>query len=97
MPSPATREGQLLHVRVQPRASRNEVVGWQGTALRVRVTAAPTDGRANRAVAELLAAACRVAPSAVELVRGAATRDKLFRVGDLSLDALRARLAELST
>ena len=92
MPSPGTREGQFLHVRVQPRASRNEVVGWQGPALRVRVTAAPTDGRANRAVVDLLAAACGVAPSAVELVRGAASRDKLFRVGDLSLDELKARL-----
>lgn len=85
-------EGQLLHVRVQPRASRNQVLGWQGTALRVRVTAAPSEGRANRAVAELLAEACGVPLSSVELVRGAGTRDKLFRVRDLSLDAVRARV-----
>jgi len=94
MPTRATAasEAPLLHVRVQPRARRNEVVGWQGDALRVRVTAPPADGAANRAVADLLAGALGVAASRIALVRGAASRDKLFRVERLSLDDLRARL-----
>jgi hypothetical protein len=79
-------------VRVQPRASRTGLAGWQGETLRVRVTAAPTDGQANRAVAEVLAEACHVPLSAVELVRGAASRDKVFRVGNLSLSSVRERL-----
>jgi uncharacterized protein (TIGR00251 family) len=66
-------------VRVQPRARRNEILraggGW-----RIRVTAAPEGGEANRAVVVLLAEAFGVAPSRIELVRGAASRDKLFRV-----------------
>jgi uncharacterized protein (TIGR00251 family) len=82
----------LLPVRVQPRASRDEIAGWQGDALRVRVAAAPADGLANRAVAALLAAAARVPLSSVALVRGARGRDKLFRVGGLSLGDLRSRL-----
>ena len=90
-PRPAP-DAALLRVRVQPRASRDEVVGWQGPALRVRVTAPPEDGRANGAAAALLAEACGVPRSAVELVRGHASRDKLFRVGALSLPAIRARL-----
>ena len=90
-PRPAP-EAALLSVRVQPRASRDEVVGWQGAALRVRVSAAPTDGRANRAVTELLARALDVSPSSVELVRGHASREKLFRVTGVSLTDLRARL-----
>ena len=93
----ATPEGGLLHVRVQPRARRNEVVGWLGPALRVRVTAAPEAGAANRAVTELLAAALGVPASTVELVRGGASRDKLFRVRGLSPDALRARFGGAST
>ena len=79
-------------MRVQPRASRTGLAGWQGDILRVRVTAAPTDGQANRAVVELLAEACRVPRSAVQLVRGAASREKVFRVGDLSLASVRERL-----
>jgi uncharacterized protein YggU (UPF0235/DUF167 family) len=47
---------------------------------RVRVTAAPEGGEANRAVIALLAEALGVAPSRIALVRGAASRDKLFRV-----------------
>jgi hypothetical protein len=85
-------EAALLHVRVQPRASRAGIAGWQGTALRVRVTAAPVDGRANRAVGALLAVALGVPPSSVALVRGAGGRDKLFRIAGLTAEELRTRL-----
>jgi uncharacterized protein (TIGR00251 family) len=71
---------ELLHVRVQPRARRNEVVEQAGGVVRVRVTAAPEAGEANRAVIALLAEAFDVAPSRVELVRGATSRDKLVRI-----------------
>jgi uncharacterized protein YggU (UPF0235/DUF167 family) len=67
-------------VRVQPRARRAEIAAQPDGTFRVRVTAAPEGGEANRAVIALLAGALDVAPSRVELVRGAASRDKLFRV-----------------
>jgi uncharacterized protein (TIGR00251 family) len=70
----------LLQVRVQPKARRDEIVEQPDGSFRVRVTAAPEGGEANRAVVALLAEAFGVAPSRVELVRGAASRDKLFRV-----------------
>jgi len=78
--SPRNPEGVLLHVRVQPKARANAVKGWHGAALRVSVTAAPEDGKANRAVIELLAETFDVAPSSISLVRGAVSRDKLFRL-----------------
>ena len=95
MPTRATTASAppLLHVRVQPRARSNEVVGWQGDALRVRVTAPPAHGEANRAVTDLLAEALGVAASRIALVRGAASRDKLFRIERLSLGDVRARLS----
>jgi len=67
-------------VRVQPKARRNEIVEQPDGSFRARVTAAPEDGAANRAVVALLAEALDVAPSRLALVRGAASRDKLFRV-----------------
>jgi uncharacterized protein (TIGR00251 family) len=70
----------LLEVRVQPKARRNEIVAQPDGSFRVRVTAAPEGGEANRAVIVLLAEAFGVAPSRVELVRGATSRDKLFRI-----------------
>ena len=78
--SPRNPEAVLLHVRVQPKARANAVKGWHGAALRVSVTAAPENGKANRAVIELLAETFDVAPSSINLVRGAASRDKWFRL-----------------
>jgi len=81
-----------VRVRVQPRASRNEIVGWREDVLSVRVTAPPVNGRANAAVGALLAAALGLRPSAVTVVRGEKGRDKLVSVAGLSPDQLRARL-----
>ena len=86
-------EGALLPLRVQPHASRDEIVGWQNGALRVRVTAPPVDGAANAAISSLLAEALRVPPSAISVVRGARGRDKLLRIAGLDAAELRTRLA----
>jgi hypothetical protein len=75
-----SKSGELVQVRVQARARRNEIVEQPDGSFRVRVTAAPADGEANRAVIALLAEAFGVAPSRIALVRGAASRDKLFRI-----------------
>jgi uncharacterized protein len=80
-------------VLVRPRASRDEVMGWVGSALRVRVTAPPAGGAANEAVRDLLARTLGCARSAIEIVRGAGARTKLVRVAGLSPGELRARLS----
>jgi uncharacterized protein len=67
-------------VRLQPRASRNEIVGEREGRLVVRVTAPPVDGKANAALCKLLARHYGVAPSKVSVVRGESSRDKLVRI-----------------
>ena len=89
-------EGAVVSVRVQPRARRDEIVGWQGSTLRLRVTAPPVDGRANDAVIGVLAEAIGVPRAAVGLVSGATSRNKLFRIARHSLDELRTILARRS-
>ena len=86
-------DATLLEVRVQPRARRNEVVGWQGRVLRVRVTAPPSDGEANQAVIELLARSLDLPRSAIALVHGAAGRDKRIRVSGRSIEEMRVLVA----
>lgn len=86
-------EAATLRVRVQPRASREAIVGWRGDMLRVAVTAPPVDGEANQAVRRLLARALGVAPSAVGVVRGERSRDKVVRIAGMTDAAARARLA----
>ncbi len=73
--------GTEIAVRVTPRASRNAVTRDDAGLVRVQVTCVPEDGKANREVTRLLARALGIAPSRLELVRGAKGRDKLFRVG----------------
>jgi uncharacterized protein (TIGR00251 family) len=87
--------GVQLSVRAQPKASRDRVVGLHGDALKVAVTAPPTGGKANRAIAKVLAKALGVRASAVAVVAGHASRDKTVRVLGLSLEDASQRLAAL--
>ena len=73
-------EELALSVRVQPRASRNEVLEVRNGQLLVRTTAAPADGKANNAVIKLLAEFLHVAPSRIRLVRGKTQRNKELRI-----------------
>jgi uncharacterized protein (TIGR00251 family) len=80
-------------VRVQPRASRDELAGERAGALLVRISAPPHDGAANESLVRLLARALGVAASAVAIVRGGSRRDKLVRVSGVRSQQVQA-LAE---
>jgi uncharacterized protein len=84
---------ELVPVRVQPRATRDEILGWRDGVLRLRVSAPPVEGEANRAVGALLARALGVRASAVTVERGARGRDKLVRVQGMTRRMVMARLA----
>jgi uncharacterized protein (TIGR00251 family) len=77
-------------VRVQPRASRSEIGGLQGDALRVRITARPVDGAANRALVELIASVLHVPARNVRIVAGASARSKLVEVAGIAATDVRA-------
>jgi uncharacterized protein (TIGR00251 family) len=82
----------LLAVRVQPRASRDEVTGVQGERLRLRLTAPPVEGAANRHLERYLAGLFGVAPSRVTVIRGESSREKQVRVrGPVALPAALAQ------
>lgn len=70
----------ILRIRLQPRASKNQVVGEQGGMLKVRLTAPPVDGKANAALIEFLADLFQVPKSRVALVSGETSREKRVRV-----------------
>lgn len=81
-----------LHLKVVPGASRDEVVGPHGDRLKVRVSAPPEGGAANRAVLALLAGRLRLSPSAVRLVSGAGTPLKVVGVRGASPEAVASAL-----
>lgn len=84
--------GALLSVHAQPRASRAEIAGPHGAALKVRVPGAPVDGQANAELQRFLADVLGVSRSAVELVRGGTGRQKQFLLHGLTPAAAARRL-----
>ena len=84
--------GVQLAVRAQPKASRDRVVGPHGAALKVAVTAAPTGGKANKAIEKVIAKAFGVRVSAVTVVAGHTSRDKAVHIDGLSEGEARAQL-----
>ncbi|MDH3373445.1 MAG: DUF167 domain-containing protein [Gammaproteobacteria bacterium] len=95
----ARRDGNdlLLAIRVQPRASRNEILDVSNAQLRIRPTAAPTDGRGNQAVIRLLAGYLGVPPASIRLTHGARHRNKrLIVAGPVAAPAGLAVAAQAS-
>lgn len=86
-------EGVLATVWVVPGAAREEVVGLYAGALRVRVSAPPEAGRANRAAAALVARV--LGGRSGEVVSGAAARRKQVLVSGVTIEAAGERLAVL--
>jgi uncharacterized protein (TIGR00251 family) len=70
----------IVLLRVQPRASQNELVGPRSERLQVRITAAPVEGKANAHLRKFLADTFRVSPSSITLISGETVRDKCVRI-----------------
>ena len=81
-----------LELKVIPNAQRDEVLGWQGDVLRVKIHAPPLDGRANEALPDYLAQHLGLSRRAVTVVRGEKSRHKVVRIDGLTLDEVRRRL-----
>jgi uncharacterized protein (TIGR00251 family) len=89
----SSRDGTVLSVKLQPRASRQGIVGVQGAELRISVTAPPVDAAANRALVELLAEILEMPRSAVHLVRGQTSRHKTVLLAGVTMENAADRLA----
>ena len=76
--------GILLSIHATPRASRSEVQGLHGDALKIRLQAPPVDGKANDALIGFLAQTLRVPVREVELVSGQTGRQKRVAVRGVS-------------
>lgn len=70
----------LLNVYIQPRASRDEIVGLHGNELKIRLTAPPVDGKANAQLIKFLAKTFGVNRSQIEILSGESSRHKRLAI-----------------
>lgn len=89
-----TKDGVILTVKVQPRASRNEVVGIHGDALKVRITAPPVEGVANMQLLTVLAKKLGVPKGRLALRIGSASRLKCVAIQGISAAEAQRRLED---
>lgn len=89
-PVPAAR--CTLDLKIVPNAPRNEVAGWLGEALKIKVHAPALEGRANDELCEFLADQLKLPRRAVTLLRGEKSRQKTVRLDGLTLAEARQRL-----
>ena len=85
----SSENGVIINVYVQPRASKNEVVGLQGGELKLRLTSPPVEGAANKLCREFLAKLLGVAKGRVTLVTGDKSRHKRLLARGVSLEQAR--------
>ena len=85
----------VLKVWVQPRASKNEVVGLHGDCLKVKIVSPPVENQANEKLCEFLSQLIGVKKRQVEIVGGQKTRLKEVRITTRSCSALRRKLNQL--
>ena len=82
-----------LDVRVIPNASRDMIVGWHVAALKVKVSAQPESGKANKAVCALLARELGLNKRAVSVVSGLTNPHKRIAISGFDVEGLRKKLA----
>lgn len=92
-----SRDRIRVHVRVQPRASEDRIVGVRDERLRVRLSAPPVDGLANAALCSLIAKKLHIPKSAVRLLSGDRSRDKTVEIAGVNGEVVRSLLTGLET
>jgi hypothetical protein len=87
-----TAKGVLLPVRAVPRASKNEIQGVHGDALKVRLQAPPVEGKANQALIRFLSEALDIPRSQLSIASGETGRNKAVLITGMTRDAVISRL-----
>lgn len=82
----------IIRVKVLPRASKDQIVGQENGVFKVKLTAPPVEGRANKALNAFLAKRLGLPKGNVEIVSGTRSRLKSVRIGGLSVEDVKILL-----
>lgn len=82
-----TKDGIILSLRISPNASKNEIIK-EDAGIKVKITAQPIDGKANKALIEFLSKQFKIPKSYFEIIRGETAKDKTILIKNTSIDYL---------
>ena len=82
-----TKDGIIFTLRISPNASKNEIIK-DDTGIKVKITAQPIDGKANKALIEFLSKQFKIPKSYFEIIRGEASKDKTILIINVGIDYL---------
>ncbi len=82
----------ILKIYLQPKASKNEIVGPYRDGIKVRITAPPVEGKANDALVQFLAKVLKISGSRIEIVRGHHSREKTLKISGMEEQELAGKL-----
>lgn len=82
-----TKDGIILTLRISPNASKNEIIK-DDTGIKVKITAQPIDGKANKALIEFLSKQFKIPKSYFEIIRGETSKDKTILIKNTEMDYL---------
>lgn len=80
-----TKDGQVLTLKISPNASKNEIIKTP-EGIKVKITAQPIDGKANKALVEFLAKQFKVPKSYFEIIRGETSKDKSILINNIDAE-----------
>ena len=89
-----TAEGTYISVKLQPRATKNQIGPVHGNELKISVSAPPVDSAANEALVRLLADTLKCPRSSVHLTRGQTSRHKVIFVAGATVQSIKASLGQ---
>ncbi len=92
MSSQSVQTKSEIRVKLLPKSSRNQIVGREGDHFKVKVTAPPIEGRANKALIDLLAKKLRVPKGSIEIISGKRSRLKSIRIEGLSQEEITRKM-----
>ncbi len=91
------KEGIRFSAAIQPRASRNKILGIHNHCLKIKLTSPPVDGAANQTCIRFLAKAFGLSPSRISIVRGKTSRNKTIQFQAMDEQTFLKKLASLIT
>jgi hypothetical protein len=74
-----------LKIYLQPKSSKNEIVGPYRDGIKIKVTAPPIEGKANEALVRILSREFGISPSRIEIIKGHHSREKTLRISGVAL------------